>query len=746
VLRIISIVALVIGYPSLIAAAPADYVIHISIDGLAGDIIDDAMTLYPDFFPNFVRLRDGGAYTPNARTDFDDTYTIPNHTSMITGRPVLQPEGQPSTVHHGVLDDSPSAPQTIHNSGNPSVPYFASTFDVVHNRGWTTALYASKLKFDFYDRSYDASHGAPDSDPTGGNNGTDKINQYVYNSNTQALASNFVTAMETAPYRYSFVHFLDPDAAGHQYGWESGEYLDSVVNVDTGLGMILDLATTNTRLRNKTAIILTADHGGTGFGHGDETNFFVYNIPLFVWGPGFAAGDLYGYFPQTRADPGPDRPDYNADPQPLRNGDSGNIALHLLGLGSVPGSTINPYVSQAPIAEANGPYEFRGTALSVTASAAGSRDPDGGTLAYSWTKGTSPTAASNVVTLAQSGLTSPSSTSAIMLTVTDSSSQTGSDTAELRYVNTPPTVDAGPDIVFDGTMATVAVTGTVTDPDVAANSQVAGFETLTLAWSAGQTPASAANSISFAQAVAAGLTTGAPATLALTATDRSGTTGADSLAMRYRNTEPRVVGVFGGLDGAGSLLFGAEVSEPDLAVNDAGFGDFEQLDWEFDFAPATTPVEIGDGFLTGTMTATEDGRVRGAVDIATLASEPGFVCCFVDAYINVVDLSGAVHSAAAPAYLTAGDVDFDGRVNGRDMAKLVSQFGVRTAATLASGDLTGDGRVGLRDFLQLRDNWSGGASPAILAAVAEPNTFCVALLIVAAAFANTRFRRASHKN
>jgi hypothetical protein len=689
------------------AQAEVDYVIQMSIDGLAGDILEFALTEYPQSFPNWTRFRNGAAYTYNARTDYYDTYTIPNHTSMITGRPVLQPSGQPNTVHHGVVDDFPVAPQTVHDSGNPNLPYVASTFDVAHDHGWNTAMFASKSKFDFYERSYNAVNGAVDTDPVSGNDGRNKIDRYVYNSDTRELVNLFASEMAAAPYRYSFVHLLSPDSAGHQYGWESPEYLDSLVDVDTRLGTILDLLGSDARLRNKTAIILTADHGGTGFGHGDEADFLVYNVPLFVWAPGIAAGDLYGLFPQSRRDPLDTRPDYNAVPQPLRNGDSGNIAMQLLGLTAVPGSTINPYTSTGgPIADANGPYEFRAGVYSVTASAEGS---SGGSLTYLWDKGTTPTAANNVVTLAQSGLTSPASNSTITLTVSTFGGASNSHTVPLTYVNTPPAVNAGDDLTFDATMATAVVRATITDPDLEANSHVAGFEEHSIAWSAGQNKSAAENSVTFADAVAAGMTSGAEATLELAVTDRGEETINDSLVMRYQNTPPQVLSVYGGLDGAGSLLFGAQVSEPDLAVNDLGLGDFEQLTWEFDLAPATSAAEIGDGFLTGVMDLTGDGNVRGGVDPAVLAAIPGFVCCFVDAYVNIADRSGAIHSAAAPAYLTFGDLNFDGRVDGRDMARMVADFGARSGATMAAGDMNGDGRVGLRDLLTLRESWSAAA-------------------------------------
>ena len=111
--------------------------------------------------------------------------------------------------------------------------------------------------------------------------------------------------------------------------------------MDTQIGKIMQMVTNSPTLQGKTAIILTADHGGHGTTHGDTTNPLDYTIPFYVWGPGVTAGgDLYAMNPTTRTAPGANsNPPYTGS-QPIRNGDSANLAMTLLGLESVPGSTI----------------------------------------------------------------------------------------------------------------------------------------------------------------------------------------------------------------------------------------------------------------------------------------------------------------------------------------------------------------------------------------------------------------------
>ncbi len=326
--------------PLPVLSGSINYVIHISIDGLRSDGVTalDSATA-----PNFYRLRTEGAFTDNARTDVEHTDTLPNHTSQLTGRGVDGPSG------HNYTENSIPATGTTLKTNKGS--YISSVFDVVHDNGSSTGLYASKEKFILFDQSYDATAGEPDG--IGPDNGTDKIDRYDYNDNVDPTTSNtlvdsYLMAMSSAPFNYTLLHLRNPDSAGHDSTWDltaDSDYLGSIVDVDSFLGDIfMEIDDASSPLNGHTAIILTADHGGrlSTKTHGPEDDAENYTIPFYVWGPGVAAGaDLYTLNPSSRADPGTAQPAYGDPNQPIRNGDGANLALGLLGLGPVPGSTIN---------------------------------------------------------------------------------------------------------------------------------------------------------------------------------------------------------------------------------------------------------------------------------------------------------------------------------------------------------------------------------------------------------------------
>src|SRR5262245_26590897 len=76
------VAALVFAWMQVIqASAEIQHVIAISVDGLRGDFLQTFVDTAPEEFPNFVRLRNSGASTFNARCDYDFSETVPNHIS-----------------------------------------------------------------------------------------------------------------------------------------------------------------------------------------------------------------------------------------------------------------------------------------------------------------------------------------------------------------------------------------------------------------------------------------------------------------------------------------------------------------------------------------------------------------------------------------------------------------------------------------------------------------------------------------
>jgi hypothetical protein len=322
-------VAFFVGPFSTVNAQRADYLIHVSVDGLRPDVV---AALGKSNLPNFFRLRTEGVFTYNARSDYDYTVTLPNHTCQLTGRGVLG-----ATGHNWTNNVDPAPGETLaSNKGS----YIAGAFDVAHDNGLRTGEYASKSKFSLFATSWNATNGAPDT--TGVDNGTNKIDVYVNNGNTSNLVNTLVANMAAQPIHYVFLHLTDPDTVGHSSGWTSSQYTNIVKTMDYRLKVIFNLIDTDPRFTNRTAIVLTADHGGKGTDHSNASLPEDYTIPFYVWGPGvIAGGDLYTLSTSTRLDPGTSRPSYTNSVQPVRNGEAANVSLKLLGLGPVPGSTID---------------------------------------------------------------------------------------------------------------------------------------------------------------------------------------------------------------------------------------------------------------------------------------------------------------------------------------------------------------------------------------------------------------------
>jgi len=324
-------------------AADAQYVIEISVDGLGGTylnkLFNGTATGGPYAIPNFTRLKNEGAGTLAAHIDNNTYQTLPNHTSIITARPRDGTAG-----HNWTGNGDPTT--TIHlNKGS----YVASVFDVAHDNGLRTGMYANKTKFSLFDTSgtytypnggsYNATNGALDT--TGADNGRDKIdNTYINTTLGGIVVNTYITQQKSgSPNQYAFLHINEPDAYGHSDDWGSAIWNSHVVDVDTMLGNIFQLIQDVPAMTGKTAIILTADHGNQD---DPPTGADRYSVPFYVWGPGVTAGaDLYALNAGLRQAASSYPMTTYSGMQPIRNAEASNLALDLLGLGPIPGSMFN---------------------------------------------------------------------------------------------------------------------------------------------------------------------------------------------------------------------------------------------------------------------------------------------------------------------------------------------------------------------------------------------------------------------
>lgn len=218
-------------------------VVIISCDGLRPDAIDQADT------PSMKRLIETGSYTPICQAQFP-CITLPNHSSMLTGLTI---------PHHGV---------TLNVKLEGRIDK-TTVFDVAAKAGVSIGFFHNKDKLGYL---------CPE----------EQADVWRFSPDVDLLAELVVAAIEAEDLRLMFIHFGEPDGAGHKEGWMSDAYLAQVARDDRAIGSILN-ALDRKGILDETVVIITADHGGH-----DKTHFlplpFDQNIPWIANGPGIAAG------------------------------------------------------------------------------------------------------------------------------------------------------------------------------------------------------------------------------------------------------------------------------------------------------------------------------------------------------------------------------------------------------------------------------------------------------------------------
>jgi predicted AlkP superfamily pyrophosphatase or phosphodiesterase len=249
------------------AAPRAEHVFIISLDGGKPAAIEQSQ------MPALQRLVAEGAHTWTATTIFP-SITLPSHISMLTG---VGPE-----KHHILWNGWVPA------RGVVSVP---TVFSEARRAGFSTAMFVGKEKFrhlvcsnsvDMFAYGHAAAVDVVKSDS---GDGEVKHEGTVLADKVAAQAAAYIVAHKP---NLCFIHFADPDSAGHKYGWGSPQQLEAFARSDAALDVVVK-AIGQAGIANDTVIIVSADHGGHGRFHGTK-NLEDMQIPWIAWGKGVKRG------------------------------------------------------------------------------------------------------------------------------------------------------------------------------------------------------------------------------------------------------------------------------------------------------------------------------------------------------------------------------------------------------------------------------------------------------------------------
>lgn len=176
--------------------------------------------------PLLKSMAAGGAHTWSAYT-IVPSLTLPSHTSMLTGVGIQK---------HQILwnDYSPAR-------GLVTVP---TIFSIAKEHAFSTAMFVCKEKFKTLQLP-----------------GSVDVFVLPESQNAKGVAEAFAAQVKTLKPNLCFIHFGDPDAAGHKFGVDSPEKRQAFADCDAALKIIKD-AVAAVGMADSSVFILTADHGG----------------------------------------------------------------------------------------------------------------------------------------------------------------------------------------------------------------------------------------------------------------------------------------------------------------------------------------------------------------------------------------------------------------------------------------------------------------------------------------------------
>lgn len=236
----------------------AEHVIIIGVDGMSIDGIKTANT------PVLDSLMANGASTLKSRGVIP-TSSGPNWASILMG---AGPE------EHGITNNSynplePTLPPVVSGKGKKGI--FPSVFEILHTQkpNWETgAIYHWPTIKNYYEEEH-----------------VKHIENYEDDDKVIKASQKYIA--KKLP-KFLFIHLDNVDHEGHSKGHGSKPYYKAVEKIDSLIGDLIHSLKTN-KLESKTIIMVTADHGGLGFGHNENVPE-VLGVPFIISGPNIKKG------------------------------------------------------------------------------------------------------------------------------------------------------------------------------------------------------------------------------------------------------------------------------------------------------------------------------------------------------------------------------------------------------------------------------------------------------------------------
>lgn len=233
-----------------------DHVVVIGVDGMSPDGIRNANT------PMLDSMVQNGAATMQARSVLPSS-SSPNWASMIMGA---------DTEQHGITSNGwekfdHQLPPVVATK-NGTFPTIFTLFKDQQPEAHVGAIY----DWDGFGRLFEK----------------DDVDFDINGDHEDGTTTDAITYIKEHTPKFTFVHLDHVDHAGHSMGHGSAEYYTSVAKADSLITEIVK-ATKDAGMFEKTLFIVSADHGGLGYGHGGES-LAEMTIPFIMYGAGVKKG------------------------------------------------------------------------------------------------------------------------------------------------------------------------------------------------------------------------------------------------------------------------------------------------------------------------------------------------------------------------------------------------------------------------------------------------------------------------